>query len=265
MDSQLEIIVRESGLEQNRAKMILERFQDYSDVAAQWEATAKTIVVTDESQTDLMKLARTGRLALREKRIAIERMRKELKEQPLREGQAIDKIANALKGLMTPTEEYLEKQEKFAEIRAAERAKEEARLEQEEKDWREKARLEQEEKERQRLESERVAEDKRKAAEIARLKVEAEERERKAEKDRQDANKKLADERSAREEAARKADLEIEALVRKAQVEQDALELKAKADRDRQARLLAEKESRIRVLMNQDVVCPHCGGKFKLT
>jgi len=73
-------------------------------------------VVTKEDQTAEMDMARVGRLFLRDKRIAIEKARKELKEQALREGKAIDGIANVLKALIVPIEEYLGKQERFVEI-----------------------------------------------------------------------------------------------------------------------------------------------------
>ena len=112
-NNQLLALVRESGLVEAKAKILLENFSNYFEIAADWEKKAKMIVVTDISQLADMKMARTGRLFLREKRIAIEKTRKQLKEQSLREGKAIDGIANVLKALIIPTEEYLERQEKF--------------------------------------------------------------------------------------------------------------------------------------------------------
>lgn len=128
----LATIVEESGLENAKAQVILNKFQDYFTIAADWEKKARAIKVTNENQVDDMKLARTGRLMLREKRLTIENTRKELKEQSLREGKAIDGIANVLKSLIVPIEEYLEKQEKFAEFKEAER-KELVRIEVERK------------------------------------------------------------------------------------------------------------------------------------
>jgi len=125
MANDLQTIVQESGLEKSKAQYILDNFQNYFDIAAEWEKRAKTLVVTDASQEVEMKLARTGRLFLKEKRLAIEKSRKELKEQSLREGKAIDGIANVLKALIVPVEEYLEKQEKFVELK--EEAEREAR------------------------------------------------------------------------------------------------------------------------------------------
>jgi hypothetical protein len=65
--------------------------------------------------------ARTTRLKLKNIRVEVEKTRKDLKEQSLREGKAIDGMANIIKALIIPIEEHLEKQEKFAEIKAAER------------------------------------------------------------------------------------------------------------------------------------------------
>jgi hypothetical protein len=69
-------------------------------------------------------MAREGRLFLKEKRVFIEKTRKDLKEQSLREGKAIDGIANVLKALIEPIEKYLEQQEKFIEIQEDNRIEE---------------------------------------------------------------------------------------------------------------------------------------------
>jgi len=114
-ENQLTVIVKKSNLEPTKAKFILDKFQDYFETASEWELKAKAIVVTNETQKTEMKMARAGRLFLREKRIAVEKARKELKEQALREGKAIDGIANVLKALIVPIEDYLEGQERFVE------------------------------------------------------------------------------------------------------------------------------------------------------
>ena len=203
----LAVIVQESGLDSTKAKFILDKFSNYFEIAAEWERKAKTLSVTNASQTTEMQMAKTARLFLREKRIDIEKARKELKEQALREGKAIDGIANVLKALIVPIEEYLEKQEKFIEFKKAE---EEARIRievekkmEEERIAKEKA--EADERERIRLENERLkqeAEAKEKALQAERRKVEAEkaeaERKAKAEQDRlkQEAEAKLNAERN---------------------------------------------------------------------
>jgi hypothetical protein len=115
MDNSLEIIVKESGLQPSKAQYILEKFQDHFKMAAEWEKKARAIVVTSVDQKAEMKMAREGRLFLKERRVQIERARKEMKEESLREGKAIDGISNVLKALIQPIETYLENQEKFEE------------------------------------------------------------------------------------------------------------------------------------------------------
>jgi len=284
-ENQLQVIVKESGLEPTKAKVILEKFQNYFEIASEWETKAKSLVVTNETQTAEMEMARTGRLFLREKRIAIEKARKELKEQALREGKAIDGIANVLKALIVPIEEYLGNQEKFIEIqeeqkREAKRLEVEKRME-EEQIAKEKA--EAEERERIKLENER-------------LKKEAEVRERKMARERKEQEAKLAEqkakadaERKAIEEKARlereEAEAKQKAIEEKARKEKEAQEKKlakekAKAERLKriaevdalrkekaaQAKAEAERKEKERLaeLLKNQVTCPKCGHKFQL-
>lgn len=115
----IEVIISKSGLPEPEKKTLKEKFIPFYKVTEEWSQKAKTIVVIDETQTDLMKQAREGRLFLKDKRNRIEDLRKELKEESLRKGQTIDLIAKTLKGLIEPIEEHLEKQEKFIEIQRA--------------------------------------------------------------------------------------------------------------------------------------------------
>ena len=119
MGTELQELVNKSGLDSTKAKAILKQFNDYFELASEWELKAKTIVVTDETQEEEMQQARDGRLFLARKRIDIEHVRVSLKEQSLREGKAIDGIANVLKALIIPIEKYLSKQENFIKIREA--------------------------------------------------------------------------------------------------------------------------------------------------
>ena len=84
--------------------------------------TYQEIVVTDESQTDLMASARDKRRTLQKIRTGVENTRVELKAEHLRKGNAIQAVANYIKEEITPAEDYLKLQEKFAEIKQAERA-----------------------------------------------------------------------------------------------------------------------------------------------
>ena len=128
MNNQLQTIVENSGLEKTKAQVLLDKFSNYFEVAAKWETQAKTLKVTDASQTSEMAIARIGRLELRQERIRLENERVDLKAEALREGKAIDGIANVLKAVIVPIEEYLGKQEKFVEIKEAEK-KEAIRIE----------------------------------------------------------------------------------------------------------------------------------------
>lgn len=285
MENQLEVIVKESQLEPSKAQYILENFKDYFEIAAEWEAKAKTLIVTRPDQVTEMQMARTGRLFLREKRIAVENSRKKLKEQSLREGKAIDGIANVLKALIVPIEEYLDAQERFVEIEqekkdAALRAEIEKRME-EERIAKEKA--EAEERERIRLENER-------------LKKEAIEKERQVAEERKQQETILATER-AKAEAERKRQEDIlaqerakaEAERKKAEAEKRALEETARKEREAQERKVAEERAKVdeakrrtaeaarkkleaerkekerlaEILKNQ-VECPVCHHKFQL-
>ena len=109
------------GLDKAKVESILARFREDVSLDPEVLSSALGIVVTDESQTDLIKQARDMRLAFRSDRLRIENTRKDLKEQSLREGQLIDGIARTLKEKIEPAEKHLEAQEKFIELRAIER------------------------------------------------------------------------------------------------------------------------------------------------
>lgn len=104
------------GISDEKAALLIDHFSNFYTIAADWKAKAEAIKVSGTDQVAEMKMARTGRLFLKDKRVAIENLRKQLKEESLREGQAIDRVARELKGLIEPIETYLESQEKYAEI-----------------------------------------------------------------------------------------------------------------------------------------------------
>lgn len=200
--NQLQVIVKEAGLAPTKAKYILERFQDYFEIASEWEIKAKAIKVTNASQTGDMAMARKGRLFLKEQRCVIETTRKELKEEALREGRAIDGIANVLKALIVPIEDYLDRQERFVEIQEEEK--------------REAMRLEVE----KRIEEERIAKEKADAEALEKARLENEklraeviEREKKAQAERKKQEAILAKER-AKGEAERKEKERLEEMLK---------------------------------------------------
>jgi len=121
MSNELVKVINESGLEGTKAQVLLEQFSNYFEIAADWENKAKALTVTNIEQKAEMKMARAGRLFLKEKRVSVEKTRKALKENALREGQTIDAIAKILTNLIVPIEKDLEDKEKFAEIQEAKR------------------------------------------------------------------------------------------------------------------------------------------------
>jgi hypothetical protein len=116
MNQEIEKLLENGLIEKTKTDYIREKFQDFTAVAEEWSGKANLIVVTDETQKELMSEAREGRLLLKAKRIEVEKVRKALKEQSLSEGRMIDTIAKHLTSLIEPAEKHLEFQEKFIEI-----------------------------------------------------------------------------------------------------------------------------------------------------
>lgn len=75
----------------------------------------KSIEVKDISEIELISESREIRLFLKQTRNTIEKKRKELKENIVLRGKAIDGMANIFKDMIVPVEKHLEDQEKFAE------------------------------------------------------------------------------------------------------------------------------------------------------
>ena len=258
MGNELQTIIEKSGLQGHKAEDIVIDFQSYFDIAAEWEEKAKTIVVTDCSQKDAMEQARKGRLFLKEKRIAIEKRRKELKEDALREGQAIDGIAKILKGLIEPIELYLEEQEKFVEIQQ-EAARRKAKLEADQKA------------EAERLEAERKAqeEQKRIREENERLRKEAAEREAAFEKERKENAAKIkAEENRVRAAAQKTAEAQERIRFAEEQAKKKIKEAEDRAAEDRRKHeaemakaqeVIAEQKQVIEIAK---ITCPACGHHF---
>lgn len=119
--NELQVILDEQGVAQENANQLIKAFGAPFEEAGKILAEYESIVVTKEDQFDLMADARTKRLALKNIRVGVEHKRKELKEDSVKTGRAIDSVAKFVKDIIEPAEEYLEKQEKFGEIKAAER------------------------------------------------------------------------------------------------------------------------------------------------
>jgi len=104
------------GLEQEIALSLKNDFTPFFQEAEKLTRQAKDIKVTSPKQIDIMERAREVRLSLKRIRNNLEKTRKRLKEESLRKGKAIDGMANIIKYLIVPVEEYLQEQEDFVKI-----------------------------------------------------------------------------------------------------------------------------------------------------
>lgn len=276
---ELTVIVEQSGIEKTKAQTVLDSFSSFFSQASEWETKTKGLVITDASQVAEMKMAREGRLQLKEIRVNAEKTKKKLKENILIEGRFIDSIYNLIEGVTKPIEAELLEKEKYVE-----------RQEQARKDAIRDHRIElltpyevdtafydlanmPEDSFSQLLDNSRIAaearaEAQRKAEEdrIAKEKAEAEERARVAEENKRlkaeaDAREKEIAAERARADAEKKAKEEADkierdkqaAILQKAQEEAEKAhqELKAKADaeakakREEEARIEAERQAKI--------------------
>ena len=119
MENQLLKVITDSKVEQSTALSLQNAFLPFYDNLLVWSEKAKTLVVTHKSQTREMKMAREGRLALKDIRVAANKTRIALKEDSTRYGKAVQSVYNLIEGLITPAEKHLEEQEKFVEIQEA--------------------------------------------------------------------------------------------------------------------------------------------------
>lgn len=114
-------ILETSGIEKTKGEIVLEKFTTFFQQASEWEAKVKALVITDASQVREMKMAREGRLALRDIRLVAEKTKDKLKEDSIREGRFIQAIYNLIEGTVSPLEKELLEKEKFAENMEKER------------------------------------------------------------------------------------------------------------------------------------------------
>lgn len=269
--SQLQIILAENKLPVTKEEIFKERFGPFFEKVQEWEQKIDALNVTSIEQKVEMKMADKARQHLKMYRIEVEKVRKVLKEDALREGQAIDSVAKKLTSIIAPLEEKAESIAKFAEREEARIKAERAQkrldelsvysvavnvamvadmdddtyasflsgIELQDKQQKESAaKAEAERIERERLEAE---DRERIRIENERLKAEIEAERAKAEAERKEAEVKAAAER-AKIEAERAAERA------KAEEERKAAEAKAKAEREEaEAKLKAEAEARAKV------------------
>lgn len=261
-------IVEESGLAVDQSASLVAAFRPYWEQAVELASEAGSIDVTDATQVGAMKAARALRLKIRAVRIEAEKTRKELKEESLRRGQAIDKVYGAIRLATEPVEARLEEAEKFAERVEAKRKAdlamsraallgpygvdtrfvnlaempdsafqamlEQARTAHEAKIERERKEAE----ERERKEIERRAEEERIRIENARLRAEAEAKEAEARKEREAMEDRAAAERAEAEKKL-KAEREAREKIERENAARAAAEARAKVEAEAAARRAA--------------------------
>lgn len=122
MNNKLAAIIKEQQIDKSDVTKLVEAFGGPFEEAGDVLSTYKDISVTDETDVEGMKKAREARLILKKARTTIESNRKALKADIVKQGRAIDGVARMVKEEIEPAEQYLESQERFAVIKAAERA-----------------------------------------------------------------------------------------------------------------------------------------------
>jgi len=285
MSNDIVTIANQAGLAESQTQQLLKSFGNYFEEARTIASGAKDIQVKDVSEVELMMKARKQRLALREVRINVENTRKELKEQSLREGKAIDGIANVIKALIIPVEDHLQLQEDFKKIQeeiAKRKLSETRSAELQQYDYFAmgidlanmsseayesllantktafESRKEAEQKaEQERIDAEqrRLAEEKRLREENEKLKAESEKREAELLKERKSQEAELAKERAEQQkklDAERKSREKIEAEM-KAEREKQEADKRAQEELQRQKLLAPDKEKLLELAKSIDL------------
>lgn len=112
--NQLVTILKEGNIEKSESQKLYVEFAPLFQMAKEFEEEAKSIKVDSIDQKDEMLKAREMRLKLVRFRGECDTRRKELKDESLRKGKAIDGMANIIKYLFSGTEAYLKTQEEYA-------------------------------------------------------------------------------------------------------------------------------------------------------
>jgi len=113
--NELTKIIEKEKIVPTQADILMATFNPILESMKEYELKSREIKVTDISQVEEMKKARQLRLEISRKRIDADKKRRELKEDYLRGGRAIQSVYNIIEALATPLEKDLETKEKFAE------------------------------------------------------------------------------------------------------------------------------------------------------
>lgn len=106
------------------------QFNDYISIVDDWQKNANLITVKDETDVESIQLAKEGLTFVKKKKTELEKLRKALKENSLREGQLIDLLARTFRESLEGIEEVLIPKADFIKIKE-EKRKQELRKERE--------------------------------------------------------------------------------------------------------------------------------------
>ena len=115
-------VIEESGLEEATKAIIENTFLERYQAIKEYEEKVKSIVVTDDSQADLMVEAKEIRLEIRKYRTATEKDKDKLKAGSIKYGKAIQAAYNETERVCKEYEDHLKAQEDFVEIQSMKRA-----------------------------------------------------------------------------------------------------------------------------------------------
>ena len=97
--TEIQEIISKSKVNEETALTIGISFNNFMLQALSWKQNAMSILVTDESQTDLMEHAKKMRLTLRDIRIEADKKRKDMKEDSLNYGKAVQSVYGIIEGV----------------------------------------------------------------------------------------------------------------------------------------------------------------------
>lgn len=110
-----------SGLTKDKSEILTSKFSSMIEQIEDWKQKASRLTINNASQKEEIEIAKSGYKFIKGVRIDIEKTRKALKEDSLKEGKAIDLIAKSLTEEISPLELELEQKAKFVEIQEEKR------------------------------------------------------------------------------------------------------------------------------------------------
>jgi hypothetical protein len=124
MKDQILAVISPFGVDKDSAKDIEACFLPFVDQLKEWEERAKLLVVTEAGQAKEMQQAREGRLVLKDIRVGADKLRKQMKEDSLKYGNAVQSVYNYIESAIKPIEAHLYQQENFVRIQVENAEKE---------------------------------------------------------------------------------------------------------------------------------------------